>query len=108
VEYDADEDNSMLECADTAAVTPLAKEALVKKLRDELLQQRMGEGLSSEGILTPLPPNFDFPKMSMKGFITKWLFEDRKSNIPPLRFINAENNFTAQVKNRKRDISKNL
>jgi len=66
VKYDADEENSMLECADTAAVTPLAKEALVKKLRDELLQQRMGEGLSSEGILTPLPPNFDFPKMSRK------------------------------------------
>jgi hypothetical protein len=56
VEYDFDEEDSMLEGVDTAAVAPLFKEALVKKRRDELLQQRNWKmGVSSQGILTPLP-----------------------------------------------------
>ena len=50
VEYDFDEEDSMLEGVDTAAVTPLVKEALVKKRRDELLQQRTWKmGVSSQG-----------------------------------------------------------
>jgi len=108
VEYALDEeDYTMLEGVDTAAVTPLVKEALVKKRREDLLQQRNWKmGVSSEGILTPLPPNFSFPKMNMNGLITKWFLGDRKSNIPPLRFINANNNFVAHIKNGKKDISK--
>ena len=108
VEYDFDEEDSMLEGVDTAAVTPLVKEALVKKRRDELLQQRTWKmGVSSQGILTPLPPDFaSFPRMNMNGLITKWLLGDKKSNIPPLRLINANPNFIAHVKNGKRDISK--
>lgn len=59
-------------------------------------------GVSSQGILTPLPPDFAFPRMNMNGLITKWLLGDKKSNIPPLRLINANPNFIAHVKNGKR------
>ena len=107
VEYDFDEEDSMLEGVDTAAVTPLVKEALVKKRRDELLQQRTWKmGVSSQGILTPLPPDFAFPDMNMNGLMTKWFLGDKTSNTPPLRLINANPNFIAHVKNGKRDISK--
>ena len=107
VEYDIAAEEPTLDGVDKAAVTPLVKEALAKKRREEMLQQRTWSmGVSSEGILTPLPPDFTFPQMNMNGLITKWFLGDKKNNIPPYRLLQANNNFIEHVKNGKRDISK--
>ena len=107
VEYDIAAEEPTLDGVDKAAVTPLVKEALAKKRREEMLQQRKWSmGVSSEGILTPLPPDFTFPQMNMNGLITKWFLGDKKNNIPPYRLLHANNNFIEHVKNGKRDISK--
>ena len=107
VEFEFDSQDPVLEGVDAAAVTPLIKDALARKRRDELMKRRNYKcGVSSTGKLTPVPPRFTFPKMNMHGLITKWLIGDKQSNIPPFRFLHANPNFVAHVKNGKKAISK--
>jgi hypothetical protein len=107
VEYEFDNQDPALEGIDAAAVTPLIKDALARKQRDELMKKRSYKmGVSSTGKITPLPPGFTFPKMNMHGLITKWLIGDKQSNIPPFRILHANPNFVSHVENGKKIISK--
>ena len=107
MQYEIDGDDPALEGVDTAVVTPIIKDTLARKKRDEWTKQRTWKmGVSSAGILTPLPPGYTFPEMNMHGLISTWFIGDKDTNTPPLRLLHANNNFVAHIPNGKKNISK--
>ena len=85
-EYCFDEEIVVTDFDQTKNLSPTEKN--MKKAQENktvehiMKKQRFTIGLQ-DGKMTPLPPNFSFPKMNTQQLVVNWLLGNVEANLPP-------------------------